>query len=422
MIESQSLALIVSFGWLCGVTLLYFGVQRKTPSWLARLSVILVIATVVRFVPLLLLPFGASYDVESFQRVGQALLQGQEVYASALVAGRHPYLPMQLYLIGSAWQMSVITATPFVWWLKAPNVIADLAITVLLYKASLRIGRAQLTAAGVALLYGVSPVAMLISAYHGQFDSLTLLLLLLAWCTWQFPPRRSAISALWLGLSILDKTWPVLFLPVIWLRLTTWRARIVYPLVALGVPLGGVIFYLLVWRADPLQMLQRPLTHLGVPGYWGVGAVLNVMQSAIGYGAELLKAIAPLGRYVLAGGVIVALWLTRRQSIMNAWTTILLVVYVLTLGFGLQYLLWIIPFAAWLIDRRWLNWFTLGALLYLSVNYYGYHMDDLLPRTVGFAWTTAILQLVALPIWAVTIAWLISRWRRRSSMYLVELP
>jgi len=168
-------------------------------------------------------------------------------------------------------------------------------------------------------------------------------------------------------------------------------------------------------------MLQRPLSHIGVPGYWGLGALLNLMQSTVGYGAEALKAITPYGRYVLLGGVLAAIWLTRHQSVMNAWTTVLLVVYVLTLGFGLQYLLWIIPFAAWLDDRRGLNWFTLGALIYLSVNYYGYHMDDLLPRTAGPVLTQSVLQLVAFPVWLAALAWLIMRWRNRSNRVTADL-
>jgi hypothetical protein len=415
MIESHAQALTFSFVWLCLVTLAYYGLQRWPSKWLVHLGPVLLVASFIRIVPLFLLPFGANYDVESFQRVGQTLIQGQEVYSSPLVAGRHPYLPMQLYIIGGAMKASLVTHTPFLWWLKMPNVLADLAITALLYKASLRAGRSNSVAAGVALLYGLNPVALLISAYHGQFDAFTLLLLLLSWHSFQFSPRHYATSALWLGLATLNKTWPLLFLPVVWLRLPNWRARCIFPLLTLAVPAAGVILYAVLWQAGLAKVLQRPLTHIGVPGYWGLSAVLNIMQTSIGHGAAVLAGLLPLSRYVLLAGVLATAWLTRRQSIMNAWTTVLLVVYALTLGFGLQYLVWIIPFAAWLDDRRGLNWFTLGALIYLGVNYYGVHLDDFLIRTVGAASTQTILQIVAIPVWLTSLAWLMMRWRKRTS-------
>lgn len=146
-----------------------------------------------------------------------------------------------------------------------------------------------------------------------------------------------------------------MFLPVVWLRLPNWRARGIFLLLTLALPAAGGILYVVLWQADLAKVLQRPLSHIGVPGYWGLSAVLNIMQAAIGYGADILIRLVPLGRCVLLAAVLATAWLTRRQSNMNAWTTVLLVVYALTLGFGLQYLVWIIPFAAWLDDRRGLN-------------------------------------------------------------------
>ncbi len=178
MVSDTPLALGLSFGWLGIVTLLYYRLQRTNAA--LSLREVVLAAAVARLVPMLILPIGAGYDIESFRRVGQTLVEGGEVYSSTLVAGRHPYLPFQMYLIGSSMQLSLATGIPFVVWLKLPNVLADIAITDLIYAAAQRARRLPLEPSSAALLYALNPVPMLVSAYHGQFDTLTAFLVVCA--------------------------------------------------------------------------------------------------------------------------------------------------------------------------------------------------------------------------------------------------
>ncbi len=421
MIAHTQYALILSFAWLCVLTLAYYGFQRTGVGRSHSLRSVLVIAAAIRFVPMLLLPFGAEYDIESFRRVGQTLLEGGEVYTSPLVAGRHPYLPLQLYLVGGAMQLSQLTGLPFVILLKLPSVLADTAIVGLIYRALRRTGRSESQAFATATLYALNPVPVLISAYHGQFDTLTLLLTLLAWYVWQFEPRRPMQSAFWLGLAVLHKTWPLLFLPIMVLRLTNWRSRITFSAVTLAVPVVGILVYMLLWQVD-LSILNRPLSHFGVPGWWGLGAGLALLQTFTGFGGDVLASIVPYSRYavlIAAGGVA---WLTRRQPALKSFVTCLLTVYVVTLGFGLQYLVWVVPFAAYLDDRRGLNWFTLGALVYLVVNYYGLHMDPLITRVLEPPVAEIVLRAASIPAWLAAVGWLLARLQRRMTALESRLP
>ena len=128
---------------------------------------------------------------------------------------------------------------PFVVAFKLPAFVSDVALTGLIYHVLCGAappgdappgGRGHAWAAYVALLYALNPVSLLVSSYHGQFEAVTLLLLVVALWLWQ--RQRAGASAAALGLAILNKTWPVLLLPVIFLRLSTWLARLLYSLIA----------------------------------------------------------------------------------------------------------------------------------------------------------------------------------------------
>jgi hypothetical protein len=391
-----------------------FVLVRRPPSRAARLApwLILLIAALVRLLPALWLPVGAGYDIESFRMVTDALLGGREVYTAAL--GRHPYLPFQLYIMGGMAQLSNWTGLPYVAAIKLPAVAADVALTGLIYRAinsgpavSNRRGRPW--AAYVALLFALNPVSVLVTAYHGQFEAVTLLILALAWRQWEMGRRLSSAAAL--GLAILNKTWPVVFLPVVFIRLREWRERILYALVALGIPVVFVVLYLILFSADPTPVLRRALTHRGVPGYWGLGAVLNPAAVVWPGLAAVVDILFALRNWLLLAAVLLALWWTRRQSALDAFLTLLLAMFVVTVGFGIQWLVWPVPFALLAGEDRWLRVYSLGATIMLAVHLFGLHMVPWLPENLPPATADALIRLSALPVWLVVVAWTVARLR-----------
>ena len=401
-----------AFAWLILLTIGFLLPRRPAPGtpphpWLGRMTlpIILLIAAVARLVPALWLPVGAGYDIESFRMVTDALRSGQEVYAASL--GRHPYLPFQMFIMGGMAALSVATGLPFVVAIKLPAILADVAITGLIYRlVAERRGRDW--AAYAALLYALNPVSLLVSAYHGQFEAITLLLLVGAWALWERP--RVGASAAALGLAILNKTWPVVLLPVFFIRLANWRARILHALIALGIPALAVVAYLLAYDAAPMTMLGRALTHRGVAGYWGPSAVVFPLAAAQPALQPLADALLALRNPLLLAAVLLALWWTQRQSALDALLTVQLAVFAVTVGFGIQWLVWPVPFALLAGQERWLRVYSLAAALMLAVHLFGLHMVPWLPERLP-ASADAIIRLSALPAWGVVVAWLVARLR-----------
>jgi Gpi18-like mannosyltransferase len=420
---SLDLILAVSFVWLSLCTVGYCFAPRqnwipqKIHSPLAIAGLVLLIALLARFVPAALMPRGAEYDIDSFRRVAETLLKGGTVYDSPLVAGRHPYLPFQLYLIWAAGYVSTASKLPFVFAVKLVPMWADAALAVLIFKIALDCGRTLASAFSLALLYALNPIAILVSAYHGQFDSETLLLLVLAWYFWYFSKqdaRRLGCSGLLLGLAILNKTWPAIFLPIVLFRLNSPKQRAAYALIALATPVLFTAFYIFVFHQTPNPLLRRALTHAGVPGWWGASALVSLTWRLTGRGQGLLNWLAQYGRWLVFVGSACVYWVTRRQRAIDALLTLLVVLYVLTSGFGLQWALWVVPFAILAEDLRRLNWYTFAALLYMLPAYYGYHFEPLFLRWLSSEQMSVVLIACAIPVWFVCVWWAFSRLREAS--------
>lgn len=406
-------ALLQGFYWIWGVIAVYYCLAKcDLKVFLVRpkaiVPLLITTALFVRLVPAVLLPVGAAYDIESFERVAQALLGGRGVYSSPIVQGRHPYFPLQMYLIGAAMRIAQATGWPFVFVVKWSPIIADGALTALIFSAYAN-STDMKSGLRLAFSYALNPVSILISAYHGQFDAVPAFLLALSWYLWYFGKRsgeRIGWSALALGGAVLDKTWPLIFLPILLLRLKSWSERLRYGLFCAGVLLAGTMLYLLLFPGDMNPLLKRALTHAGVPGWWGMSAIFNITQAWIGWGEGVLSWMAIYGRWLVLICVGATYWFTRARSAIQALVTAILALYASTTGFGLQWGLWIIPFALLSGDDLWVRRYVAAMLLHLVPSYFGYHLDQSLTHLIGFHWMALIMQASSIPAWAMILFWL----------------
>ena len=359
MWQNTLVATNVMFGWLFIIASFYYLLPvlsstkqtffgRKALETRPYLLVILV-ALFVRLIPTIVLPVGAGYDIESFRLVGAALLNGEDVYTSAAV-GRHPYLPMQMYWIGLAFYLHLKTAVPFVVLIKLLPVLVDVGITAVIFQTCQRWQKSNLEAAVWALCFALNPIAILVSAYHGQFDSVPVLLLLLAWYWAEFG-QRNAQSAAALGFAILNKTWPIVMLPIILIRKLNWKNWVIYSGFALGIPILFTAAYVWLLETDPEPMLQRALTHTGPNGYWGISAILALLKKQIAAFEPIYDTLVAWRRWLILAAGLFTLWWTRKETIPAALTTIILAVFTVSSGMGIQWLLWVVPFAI-LEDRK----------------------------------------------------------------------
>src|ERR1019366_374183 len=217
----------------------------------------------------LLANLGHNYDLESYRIVSDIQEQGQSVYAST---NRYNYGPIWAWIVsGFGHLASADMGERMHMWIAAFLGMVDVLIAVVLLRAC------SLTA---ALVFVLSPVGLLISGYHSQFDNLAVLLGLLAWLLIREGkpnPRAFLLSAVCLGLSLIVKH--VLFLfplwMVFWRPLGKLRDRILYALIDYGMFASAF----LPWLFDPLSragILRSVLGYSSGLGFSWVGYIIDL--------------------------------------------------------------------------------------------------------------------------------------------------
>lgn len=255
----------------------------------------------------------------------------------------HPPLAGEFF--AGAVALSRVSGIPFPFLLRAPFALLDLGTALLL----LRLFRADPWRYAIFAAYWLNPLAILMSAYHGNTDSaLAFFALLATLCVGAGRPLAAGAVlgvGLWIKLPILVAAPPLFF------AFPVWRERGRFALAAAAVAVAGLLPWLL---AEPALLLRRILFYPGSDvvtpsgvAVWGIAHTLRLTGSAA---AETL---ATFNTPVCWIPILALAWLRRGAwSAREAGASVcgcFLLLYGMTSFWAWQYLAWAIPF-----------WFCLG--------------------------------------------------------------
>jgi hypothetical protein len=347
-------------------------------------------------------------DVLRYHRVGSHLL---DVSWNPYTAPRlYPYPPVWMLVEGASEWLARHLGWSFAVIVKLPGVAADVLIVLLLA----RWGGAF--ASRAAWLYALSPVAILITGAHGQFDALPLLGLLLA--LQQHTRGHQDRSALALAAGIALKSFPVLLLPVFWARLPDAAARARYTAFAV-LPVAAL---LVPFAAADLGALRRELVgYGGIADFGWIGVLRGLQWLASG---TLRRSLAdqwpvaiPVSKLLfLAGyaGLLALMWRIRaRLEATLAALVVLLAFSVLYGALSAQYLLWVVPLGC-LLSPRTAVWHGVVTALGL-VGFYEFLAPGVLwpaPRLLPTSLASVLWVAGALGTLVVSAVWLVTSLRR----------
>ncbi len=382
---------------------------------------LLLLALGVRLLPNAILKVGGGYDIQSFALVGEMLAKGSEIYAATEGVNRHPYLPFYLYWLAAAWKITQVGGFSFVQVVRLLPIATDVGLTLALFWGLCQRNPQWAWRAG--LLYALNPVAVFVSAYHGQFDALPGLFILLA--VIELARERPARSGVSLGLGILAKSFPVLALPSLFWAARTWRSRIALVLGAVFVPLVGVGVYSLWFSASPWLILHRALTYNWGVGIWGYTYLLRMAAQVFGH-PNLYRWVLVWGRMLtLFFLALVFLWRARKENPARGILLVLLTFFALGHAFSIQYLVWLLPLAVWNGEFRWVQRYTLGAFAYMFLVYFSLILQTTITNLLPFQQADLYLIIPSgLPAWLVCMAWLVAllrgQWQSLSEIHPLQ--
>jgi hypothetical protein len=287
-------------------------------------------------------------DVERYRRVAAHVLdvswnpyQARHLY---------PYPPLWVWVEAGCEWLARHSGLSFAVLVKLPVLGAEVAIVAVLARWAAERGGA---ARWAPWIYALHPVAVLVSGFHGQFDSLALLMVLLAVRATERGRHDAAALALAAGIAV--KSFPVLAVPVLLLRVTGAAARVRF----LALATLPVAVLLVPYLAHDASAVARELIgYGGVADFGWIGVWRGVrwmIEGTLGRGeARYWGALIPAAKVLFLAAYVAVL--AHRRARGDHVLTMLAVFVAFQAFYGAlsaQYLLWVVPLAA-LRPDRWL--------------------------------------------------------------------
>jgi hypothetical protein len=351
-----------------------------------KLKTIIFIALVLRLVVALISP-GATYDINSYQIIGQIFLEGKNPYIVA--PGRYPYFPgWMLFEALAVWTNNLIPVVPFNDVVVIPFIIADVIICWLIYlalKKGLGINQ-DITPLSGALLHALNPAAIYTSAAHGQIDPLAfafifaaVLLVTLNYWDW---------GGIILGVGIAIKTIGLIFGPLFLALRSEGNSSRLRLLIISGLPAGLLSLPYIVWSPRAFFNATLGYDSGALMGWWEALTLLE--QILIGGQSVILpeesivlcvtKAIVILGILFFSGLII------KSDKDLNLFYIVGVTVfwfYSVSAAMAPQYIYWMTPFLAFLPLPTIYRW-GIGPIATMAVVARWMAVGNVGPRMVVF--------------------------------------
>jgi hypothetical protein len=403
--------------------------QTSPPSpWrIGPLLLVLAAGLTVRAIYILLFPHCYSFDLKSWNTVGDLLVSGDNPYHKTALLNWPPFWMQCLYCFKL---LAVSLHLPFELVVRGFLILVELALEILLYATARRFTPAGSPLRLLLLGLVLNPIPLLQVCQHCNFDVLVGFWVLLAvWMLLRFQEKQEAqywlFACFALGMGVLTKTVPLCLAPL--LMLSTRKLR---PLeIALGtiLLLGPVCLGLsIVYVLGPQDIQQNVLAYRSTPGSFGPTGLLLMFG-----GPELLKLWQHLS--VIAGAlgwISLGIWLFFLQTlsprrIVTTAAVLLLAIPTMGSGFGAQYVYWFLPLLvlaySWTSGKTrllFLLYYFVAAGTYLFQyglisNIYGAYLLELWPDEtllkLGLALSLPANQtLITLPLWLLSVGAVVS--------------
>lgn len=283
---------------------------------------------------------GGTSDVQQRFDEARVFLAGADVLDPHNTGGPAFFLFGHYVLVVGAFLAAKVTGLPFVFWIKVPAILGDLAVSLLLRSKPLQSSR-------LAAAYMVNPITLILSVYHGQVHSVAV-----AGAVWavHLALRGAPVgagAALALAASV-RQNFAVLIAPIV-LHIREKRA------LACAAFAAVVVAFNLPILLNPQAM--RTLAPMSNYGIWGYSIPLQHGPRVLALAGLPIHAFDPVNNWLQAYSSVIYgiwflvyfVWLWRRgpDDLWLQACVFFVGFYAVSPKFGVQWLVWAVPF--WLV-------------------------------------------------------------------------
>lgn len=281
-------------------------------------------------------------DIKLLFGMGDTVLKGLNPYISLPF---NSYPPLAVYIEFLTILLSNTLNIPFhiltrIW----PN-LADIVITLLLYKFLIKLKVKPLFASFWSLVFILNPISIIISSAHGQIDSLPSLLTLISLYLLSLSNKpKFNFSALFLGLAIAIKPNPLMLLPFFLIfKKSDLKQKIIFLLISIT----PVVLTLIPFALQNPQILTKIFGYMGVCDF-SYAAILRgfwYQQNAETWLPQTDQ-LFRVGKLAFILGIVFLLVLFyQSKNLLKTCLTVYLLFLGIYFGISAQYLSWILPLA-----------------------------------------------------------------------------
>ncbi len=320
-----------------------------------------------------------NIDVQNYARVANIVEQHGATALYAETPGIYPYPPVWMRAEVFASQLAGWVGGRYSHFVRLPIILADLMIVAIL--AAWQVRDRNATWLSAALLYAVNPVALIVTCFHGQFDSLPTAFLLMAVYLVAFN-YRATYGGLSMAFAIATKSFPVLFLPILVAHVKSLRDRVRLASLALAPVFLLLLPYMLL---SPTDVIRELFGYRGAAllGFMVPVRTIYVPLTDTSFPFDTTMQLLRFSAYAFIAAYfvyIVRMW-GREPLLLIDTVAIFALFYTIYAGIAPQYTLWILPFLL-LINLQLAILYTVSATSAL-VGFYLYAVPDTLPFVTG---------------------------------------
>lgn len=246
------------------------------------------------------------------------------------------------------WLLSLIVETApdlFPFFFRLPAILADIGSACLVWKFALHYVPSR-TRLLLVLVFALNPVSIMVSGFHGNTDPIFTFLILASAFILVFK-SAPALAGCIFGLALNVKIVPLILLPAFFFWLQGWRPRMRFGSGAAAVFLAGFALHFI---RVPNDILHNVFGYDSFGGFWGISRLLGNPEwfSSV---AKLLIVLLVIGFSYFATSVnrlsprLNSTETRHGEDLIKAIGGTYIIFLVLTSGFGVQYLVWFLPFS-----------------------------------------------------------------------------
>lgn len=246
------------------------------------------------------------------------------------------------------------------------------------------------------------PLVYAIVVFHGQTD-VVLLSLFLFFIFYQ--QKKKITAAFFYSLSVLAKTWSILFLPLIVKFEKKWQHRFTFLLILFITLMADIFIYTrLVEGSSFRTVLPAVLKAGGAVGDWGLPFLISLLFPSL---VQLIK-LKSLLFFIILFSLCQWLIYKKKTSFLESIFLTILSFYLVLSKWAGQYLFWIWPFIFLIKEKlrsKNYNLFSFLSTIYIFL----YYFQVIIGKE---ACLTFIVNLAGLCLWGFLLFWFVSFLRK----------